>query len=39
VGSWDINALVAYANIAAFVVAVFIPSEPNAAVASLTNVT
>ena len=33
------NASVAYANIGAFVAATFIPSELNAAVASLTNVT
>ncbi len=38
-GSWDINASVAHANIGAFVAAAFIPSELNAAVASVTNVT
>ena len=37
--SRDINASVACANIGAFVAAAFIPSEPNAAVASVTNVT
>jgi hypothetical protein len=39
VGSRDISASVAYANIGAFVAAAFIPSELNAAVASVTNVT
>jgi hypothetical protein len=39
VGSRDINASVARANIGAFVAAAFIRSEPNAAVASVTNVT
>jgi hypothetical protein len=35
VGSRDINASVACANIGAFVAAAFIPSEPNAAVGSV----
>jgi len=39
VGSRDINASVARANIGAFVAAAFIPSELNTAVASVTNVT
>jgi hypothetical protein len=39
VGSRDIKASVAYANIGAFVAADFIPSELRAAVASVTNVT
>jgi hypothetical protein len=39
VGSCDINASVACANIGAFVPAAFIPSELNAAVASAANVT
>jgi hypothetical protein len=39
VGSRDINASVAYANIGAFVAAAFIASELNAAVASVTDVT
>ena len=38
-GSRDINASVACANIGAFVAAAFIPSELNAAVASVTNAT
>jgi hypothetical protein len=38
-GSRDISASVAYANIGAFVAAAFIRSELNAAVASVTNVT
>jgi hypothetical protein len=39
VGSRDINASVACANIGVFVAAALIPSELNAAVASVTNVT
>jgi hypothetical protein len=39
VGSRDINASVACANIGAFVAAAFITFEPNAAVASVTNLT
>jgi hypothetical protein len=39
VGSRDINASAASVNIAAFDAVVFIPSEPNAAVALVTNVT
>jgi hypothetical protein len=39
VGSRDINASLACANIGTFVAAAFIRSEPNAAVASVTNVT